>query len=202
MPSSARSTPRTARVWPQAPAACLLGPLAPRAARARPQAPARRESRRETWHRPVPGPQLEDPAARSRAAPPQVRPAEFARGTGDLSRKRVKSPGLNRETSPKNPELLLRSQPAHGLLWPRSLSPAPLPPPRPLHAMGGGGNATEEATAGMRGDPDEFRCALFRSRQLQRQQQQAWLQQAFAGWDWASFARKAREHRALSLIHI
>ena len=70
------------------------------------------------------------------------------------------------------------------------------PPPRPLRAMGGGGNATEEATAGMRGDPDEFRCALFRSRQLQRQQQQAWLQQAFAGWDWASFARKAREHRA------
>ena len=48
----------------------------------------------------------------------------------------------------------------------------------------------------MRGDPDEFRCALFRSRQLQRQQQQAWLQQAFAGWDWASFARKARENRA------
>ena len=71
--------------------------------RARPQAPARRESRRETWHRPVPGPQLEDPAARSRAAPPQVRPAEIARGTGDLSRQGVKSPGWYRETSPKRP---------------------------------------------------------------------------------------------------
>ena len=78
----------------------------------------------------------------------------------------------------------------------RKPSPTRLPPPQPLNAMGGGGNATEEATAGMRGDLGEFRCALFRSRQLQRQQQQAWLQQAFAGWDWASFARKTRENRA------
>ena len=41
--------------------------------RARPQAPARGDSRRETWHGPAPGPQLADTAARSRAAPPQVR---------------------------------------------------------------------------------------------------------------------------------
>ena len=41
--------------------------------RARPRAPARGDSHRETWHGPAPGPQLADTAARSRAAPPQVR---------------------------------------------------------------------------------------------------------------------------------
>jgi hypothetical protein len=41
-------------------------------------------------------------------------------------------------------------------------------------------------------DPSEIRCTVFRSRALQRQQQQSWIEKAFVGWDWAFSARKTR----------
>lgn len=42
-------------------------------------------------------------------------------------------------------------------------------------------------------DPDAIRCTVFRSRALQRQQQQSWIEKAFVGWDCMFSARKTRQ---------
>ena len=65
-------------------------------------------------------------------------------------------------------------------------------PPAALEVEAGLSLPAHLVLAGL-GDVDEIRCSVFRSRRLQRRQRHCWMEKAFAGWDWASAARKTRQ---------